>query len=167
MPVDHGATYDGYYNTIPECWSVYTEVLAEEYSNAVLYGQVHQLTVDAYAVQHAGGEHPDKSVGIHLSGLYLMLEKDVASADVPPLHQMLAEAVAPWPIFNPPSALDEEALTVFDVAMADTPEQHAAQCRTWACQTWARWRRHHERVENLVAKHLSDPVYGSESPPEM
>ena len=68
MPVSEGAAYDGYYNTSPECWSVYTEVLGAEYSNPVLFGQVHQLTVDTYAVQHPGGLHPDKSIAIHLAG---------------------------------------------------------------------------------------------------
>src|SRR5690242_9965062 len=58
----------GYYNVSDECWDLYTEVLGTEYSNAFLFGQVHQLTVDSYAVQHAGGPHPDKSVGVHLSG---------------------------------------------------------------------------------------------------
>ncbi len=46
MPKRHTLTAHGYYNATPECWSVYTEVLASEYSNGVLFGQVHQLTVD-------------------------------------------------------------------------------------------------------------------------
>lgn len=50
MPGSDTAAYEGDYNTSPECWSVYAEVLAEEYSNSVLYSQVHQLTVDTYAV---------------------------------------------------------------------------------------------------------------------
>ena len=74
------STSRGYYNTSDECWDLYTEVLGTEYSNAVLFGQVHQLTVDAYAVQHAGGPHPDKSFAIHLYGLYLALEKGIRSS---------------------------------------------------------------------------------------
>ena len=45
MPVSDTAAYEGYYNTSPECWDVYTEVLGSDFSNAVLFGQVHQLTV--------------------------------------------------------------------------------------------------------------------------
>ena len=41
MPRDARATYSGYYNCSAECWSVYTEVLEREYSNAVLFGQVY------------------------------------------------------------------------------------------------------------------------------
>ncbi len=54
---------------LAECWQLYTEVLGDQFSNIVLFGQVHQLTVDAYAVQHSGGGHPDKSTAVHLSGL--------------------------------------------------------------------------------------------------
>jgi len=68
-----------YYNTSAEYWDLYTEVLGNEYSNANLFGQIHQLTVDSYAVQHAGGPHPDKSVDVHLFGLYLSLERGIRS----------------------------------------------------------------------------------------
>ncbi len=93
MPRRDTASYDGYYNTTPECWEVYTEVLSAEFSNAVLFGQVHQLTVDAYAVQHAGGPHPDKSVGVHLAGLYLVLVRGIRPMNVPRLLQDLARQV--------------------------------------------------------------------------
>ena len=40
--------------------SLFEEVLAAEFQNPVLFRQIHQLTVDTYAVQHAGGQHPDR-----------------------------------------------------------------------------------------------------------
>jgi hypothetical protein len=46
MPTSETAVYDGYYNTTPECWSVYAEVLGEDFGNAVRFGKVHQLTVE-------------------------------------------------------------------------------------------------------------------------
>jgi len=60
MPENRSLTYDGYYTVSPECWNVYTEVLQAEFSNMVLFGQVHQLTVNTYAVQHAGGIQKSK-----------------------------------------------------------------------------------------------------------
>src|SRR5713226_6930200 len=110
MPKRDVATYHGYYNASPECWLVYTEVLAQEYSSAVLFGQVHQLTVDTYAVQHAGGPHPDKSVDVHLSGLYLVLERGVRPTEVPPKMQQLASRVDAWPHFAPAT---HQTMTVF------------------------------------------------------
>lgn len=153
LPPSDTAPYDGYYNTSAECWSVYSEVLAEEYSNAVLYGQVHQLTVDTYAVQHAGGGHPDKSVGIHLAGLYLMLEQDISPPEVPSFHSQLAQAVEAWPHFAPPDD-PNDLPTVLEVGLADSMEEHAERSRAWAESIWAAWSAHHDAVSRLVDRHL-------------
>ena len=93
MPRDASAHFDGYYNCSAECWRVYTEVLEKEYSNPALFGQVHQMTVDSYAVQHAGGPHPDKSVDVHLVGLHLVLNDGVRSPEVPARLQRLASHI--------------------------------------------------------------------------
>ncbi len=55
MPSSSKAVYDGYYNCSAERGSVCTEVLGSEFGNALLFGHVHQFTVDTYAVQHAEG----------------------------------------------------------------------------------------------------------------
>jgi Family of unknown function (DUF5946) len=144
MPRRAGLTTHGYYNASPECWSVYSEVLANEYSNAVLFGQVHQLTVDTYAVQHAGGIHPDKSVAIHLYGLHCVLERGLRPTDMPPLLQRLAESVPEWPHFEPPRVA--WTVTVFDVAMA---EDHAAVVRRWAGEVWKAWSFAREAIARL------------------
>lgn len=148
MPARAGSTTHGYYNASPECWAVYTEVLAAEYSNAVLFGQVHQLTVDTYAVQHAGGAHPDKSVDIHLAGLYLVIERGLRPTEVPPRLQQLAEHVRAWPHFEPPRV--EWPMTVFDVAMASTPIEHAELVRQWSAGVWKEWGFAREEIVGLL-----------------
>ncbi len=153
MPASERASFDGYYHASAECWSVYTEVLAAEYSNAVLFGQIHQLTVDAYAVQHAGGPHPDKSVDIHLCGLYLVLERGIPPTSVPKLLQTLAETVNPWPRLAAPS--DRGRPTVFDVALCDSDEKHREMVREWAATVWQSWVEHHVAVAGLVARYLA------------
>src|SRR5678809_1305748 len=100
MPAHNTAPPRSYYNTSPECWDLYTEVLGTEYSNAFLFGQIHQLTVDTYAVQHAGEPHPDKSVNVHLCGLYLGLVKGIRSPYIPPLLQRLATETKVWPHYE-------------------------------------------------------------------
>ncbi len=149
MPATEVATYDGYFNTSQECWSVFTEVIGAEFSNAALFGKVHQLTVDAYAVQHAGGRHPDKSVFIHLTGLHLVLERGIPPPPVAPYLQQLATRVRDWPHFDPPSVV--WPLTIFDVAMAD---DHAAAVREWSAGVWAGWGTRHEAIAQLVAAYL-------------
>lgn len=139
--------YGRKFHASAECWSVFEEVLAAEFQNAVLFGQVHQLTVDAYAVQHAGGQHPDKSVCIHLAGLHLMLEQRVPPCEVPPRLQRLASRKN-WPHLAPPE--QRAPLTVFDVALADSPTTHARRVREWAGQVWRAWAPHHEAARELA-----------------
>jgi hypothetical protein len=150
MPRRDGLTGGGYYNVTPECWSVYTEVLEKEYANGVLFGQVHQLTVDAYAVHHAGGPHPDKSVDVHLVGLHLVIERGFPPPNVPKHLQQLASRITSWPHFPPPAM--PQSITVFDVAMADSPEQHAARVREWSAAVWSAWAPVHRAVAELAGE---------------
>jgi len=140
-------SYDRKFCASPECWSVFEEVLAVEFQNPVLFGQAHQLTVDTYAVQHAGGRHPDKSVCIHLVGLHLALERGVAPVEVPRQLQRLAKR-ASWPHLEPP--VQRASLTVCDVALAASPHAHALRVREWAAQVWRVWSPHHERARHLA-----------------
>ena len=140
--------YRGYYHTSAECWSEYTHVLAVEYQDTALFAQVHQLTVDAYAVQHAGGPHPDKSVAVHLVGLYLVLERDFKSFDVPPRLQALASVVTKWPHFEVPKC--RALLTAHDLAKAGSPREHATRVREWAEQIWSMWSAHHPAIASLA-----------------
>ena len=152
MPARKTSSARSYYNTSAECWDLYTEVLGNEYSNAFLFGQIHQLTVDAYALQHAGGPHPDKSVDIHLCGLYLALQKGIRSPYIPPLLQKLATAIAVWPHYEPPTK--SGTLTVFDVAFCDSTEDHIRVVREWAQGVWESWSDYHTEVARLISHHL-------------
>lgn len=149
MPHRPEAVNGGYYNASPECWTLYTEVLAREYGNAVVFGQAHQLSVDAYAAQHAGGPHPDKSVCVHLVGLHLVLDRGVAPMSVPPLQQRLASSVSEWPHFEPPE--DRGGLTIFDVALSGTPIEHIESSRRWAAAVWRSWKAQHAAIARLAA----------------
>jgi hypothetical protein len=153
MPQDENASYDGYYNVSAECWGVFTEVLGVEFSNAIIFGQVHQVTVDTYAVQHAGGSHPDKSLGVHLSGLHLALESQLRPPYIARCLQQLASAVEVWPHYSPPTP--EHPLTVLDVALAQSPQEHIEKVREWSAWVWNAWRGYHPDVAALVAHHLN------------
>ncbi|HSE25888.1 MAG TPA: DUF5946 family protein [Pyrinomonadaceae bacterium] len=155
MPIRNTNTALSYYNTSVECWDLYTEVLATEYSNAFLFGQVHQLTVDAYAVQHAGGPHPDKSVDIHLCGLHLSLVDGIRSPYVPPMLQRLAGSIKNWPHYNPVN--ERTSLTVFEVAMSDSVEEQIRVTREWAKMVWDSWAEFHAEVAALISHHLKAP----------
>jgi len=139
--------YDRKFHASAECWATFEEVIAREFQDAVLFGQAHQLTVDAYAVQHAGGRHPDKSVCVHLTGLCLALEKGVAPAQVP---RKLQPLVVPrsWPHLTPPE--ERASLTVLHVVAADSSKTHAVRAREWAAEVWRVWRPHHDAARELA-----------------
>ncbi|HEV7572088.1 MAG TPA: DUF5946 family protein [Thermoanaerobaculia bacterium] len=146
MPAGNAIPYDGYFNASAECWSVFTEVLGREFSEGASFGQLQHLTAEAYAVQHAGGQHPDKSVGLHLAGLFLMVERGIAPASVAPYMQKLAERVRDWRHLDAPPS-DGWKQTIFDVAMAD---DHVAAVRKWSAEVWEAWSPQRDRVTALL-----------------
>lgn len=150
-------SYDHYFNASPECWSLFGEIEAREFENPALFGQVHQLTVDTYAVQHAGGPHPDKSVCIHLVGLYLALERSMPPERIRPLQQRLAARGA-WPHLEPPR--EREWLTTYEVALAAMPEEHVRLVRQWAEQVWHAWSAHHRVAQSLACEVMKNEEKG-------
>jgi hypothetical protein len=144
-----GAAYDRKFNASAECWSVFEEVIAAEFQSPALFGQAHQLTVDAYAVQHAGGRHPDKSVCVHLVGLHLVLDRGLAPTDVAPRLQRLAGRTAAWPHFELPDG--RASLTVRDVALAGgVHSEHVRMVLAWAGQVWDAWQPQHGAIRALA-----------------
>ena len=53
--------YEGDFHASPECWSVFTEVLEREFSNAAHFRGVFQRTVGIYVVRHARGLVPQET----------------------------------------------------------------------------------------------------------
>ena len=125
-----------YFNNTGGCWAAFGEVIAREYTTPALF-EVHTLNVDTYAAQHPGGAHPDKSVAIHLVGLYLALERGVPATEVPRNHKRLADSLRTWPHFEPPAQLGR--VRAIDVARARTAESHLAASRAWARSVWDAW----------------------------
>ena len=105
------------------------------------------MTVDAYAVQHAGADHKDKSVAVHLVGLHMAFEQAIRPREIAAYLQRLASRVQVWPHFEPPG--DVGPMTVFDIAMA-APERHVELVQDWARQLWSAWRPHHDAVKELA-----------------
>jgi hypothetical protein len=143
----NGRPYDRKFHASAECWAVFEQVLAREYEDTVLFGMVHQLTVDTYVVQHAGGRHPDKSVCVHLVGLLFTQEQGVTPTRVPPLLQRLTQRTR-WPHLEPPA--ERAVLTIQDVALAANRAEHAQRVREWAAAVWRSWDAHHGVARELA-----------------
>ena len=107
----------------PECWGIFGIVLSREYENALLYGAVHQSTVDAYAAQHTT-QHSAKS-----------LVRFVNSRQ-------------DFPTLTPPRDLGP--LTVINVFNAPSDKEHIRIVKAWGRQIWDAWHEHHDLIASLV-----------------
>lgn len=145
--------YDGpvhpYIGANPACWALYGELLAHEYAE-LGYPECHRISVDAYAVQHPGRRERRtiQSVGTHLTGLYLVLERGL---DGPAATAMKNRVLATEPAFrwlNPPGPGD--VLTVRDVLELRHEMTHCDAVEAWGRSVWATWSLHHESVRDWV-----------------
>jgi len=144
FPRAESTTTHRYIRSAPECWAAFGEVLAREYENPVLFGTVHQLTVDAYAAQHPENQ-PAKSLVSHLVSLYSIFECDAAG---PAAIKSFVESRREFPTLVPPADLG--ALTVADVVAAETPVAHCNTVRGWARQVWDAWSGEHAHIAALL-----------------
>jgi len=136
-----------YILSVPGCWAAYGEVLAREYSDLDLM-KVHRLTVDAYAAQHPGVDIPAarRSVGIHLTRLFLLLERkwpmDKVNEAMPVINGFKNQCE--W--LGPPDMTGTH--TVLDVLNASSNEEHESRVWAWAESVWQIWAPHHDAVRS-------------------
>jgi hypothetical protein len=141
-----------YLGCSPPCWALYGEVLARDYGNPA-YFRVHQLTVDAYAVQHPGvpERRTIQSLALHLITLCLVIERGADPDDGPALHRRLAKGPGfRW--LEPPRPLGR--VTVADVHRAASAAEHERRVRTWAADVWAAWEPHHATIRDWIERSL-------------
>lgn len=123
------------------CEAVLHEVLGFEFQHPVML-RYHQLTVDAYGAQHAGGRAPQIRVAYSLAGLWLALEHGFSAEDVRAVHRRMGHPTAQWPAFPPPVP-PQRWLSVLDVAEAGVRQHshagHAHATEQWAESVWSTW----------------------------
>ena len=147
-------------NASAECWQLYGEVQGYALRHLELVRDLHQLSVDAYAAQHAprdpGGGPPPIGVAYALVGLYLALERGRSGLEVRAAHQRMGRPDASWPRLPAPASTG--SMTVFDVAvagaMADSPAGHDRTLRAWAAAVWRAWSAEHAAVAALAGRLL-------------
>lgn len=131
--------------TSPACYQLYGELLARDYSDSD-YRRVHQMIVDAYAAQHAGGtgRREVQTVGLCLMTLCLFCEDGVDPAQGPALHRRMVARRPDFTWLEPPD--QHHLMTVADVLTARTAVEHENLARRWACQVWRAWVKHHDTI---------------------
>ena len=138
-----------YMRSSPGCWKAYGELLAREYENPLLFGAVHRLTVDAYALQHPGDpsdRRATQSVWIHYAALHLALVEEVSHASIPAKMQTLASKTLP-PL---PPAPQSHSITLADV-VAEEASNHVPAVQRWAASAYSAWKPLRRDVSRLLA----------------
>lgn len=143
-------------NASAACWGLYGEVAGYEFANLAQLGHLHQLMVDAYGAQHAGPSVPPIGPAFSLIGLRMALDEGATGVQVRAAHEYLARHFQEWPTFVRPSSIAR--LTVFDVAMAKSPSDHAQLLAAWADEVWADWISVHGEVAALIRERLPGHV---------
>jgi hypothetical protein len=149
------------------CWAVFCSVLAKEYTEYNELWRTHRLTVDTYAAQHPGnpGRKEIQSVFIHLTRLYLQLEKGLdgkrANAAMINISSYKEQYVwlDPVPDFT-------GIMNITHVAMAKNISEHKEAVELWAASVWQAWSKHHDTIKYFVEHNKiltferRRPVYG-------
>lgn len=147
-----------------ECWQVHGEVVGFEVAHVELVRRFHQLTVDAYGAQHAGGRSSPLRVAYSLVGLHLALDRGLPGHEVRAAHQRMGRRDPSWPAFARPEQTGE--VTIVDVAeagvMLGSVAGHAELAQRWADVVWRSWEHQHAAVVALSERLLgrSGPAGG-------
>ena len=128
------------------CYEVYGALLARDYHDRDYYRVAHQMVVDAYAAQHAGGtsRREVQSIALCLMTLCLFVEEGVDPSQGPALHQRMAANRPAFVWLSPP--VPAGWLTVADIVKAPDVDAHELLVRQWAGQVWHAWSPHHTLV---------------------
>jgi hypothetical protein len=145
----HGGPVHPYIGASAACWALYGELLTYEYAD-LGYPTCHRLTVDAYAVQHPGRreQRTITSLGTHLSGLYLVLERGLDGPAATAMKNRVVSAEPGFTWLTPPGS--GSALTVQDVLEMRRQMRHCDAIEAWARSVWGSWALHHSTVRDWV-----------------
>jgi hypothetical protein len=138
---------DPYGGASPECWALYGQIMAKEFSGAEHFA-AHRWSVDAYMVQHPSrvSRAAIQSVWVHLAALHLGLERRFPASRIGPVMAQLTHRSYAW--LEPPPAVGQ--VTALDVASATDAAEHFTLVRRWADSVWRAWQAHHAAVRQVV-----------------
>lgn len=135
-----------YIGAIPECWHVYTEVLAKTYTHPE-FNEVKQLANDTYAAQHIGDQadrRANQSANLHLIGLYLAFEKNYEQNKILKFRELAASEKAWWPPVV--QRKGPKWMTILDVIDAKDDKDYCAKVKKWGKSVWDEYADVHENI---------------------
>lgn len=141
-----------YIGAICECWTLYGDILAKEYSDSDHF-KVHRTTVDAYAAQHIGNQEDRRarqSANVHLIALYLAFARKVEAENVLEFLRKATAIKQDWPPLI--QRANPRWFTVRDVAVAENPSEHTRLVMQWGKSVWEAYEDCHEEIIRVYEK---------------
>jgi len=112
---------------------------------------IHQVAVDCYGAQHAGGPARPITAVFSLVGLCLHLEHGFTGKQVQAAHAAMARGQKNWPVLLAPSV--RYPVTVDSVVQCETASARTVQLKVWAQATWDAWRSEQMWVRSIIRLH--------------
>ena len=133
------------------CWAAYGELLVLEYQD-LQYNKVHEISVDAYALQHPGEQSPQTigSAHIHLASLYAYFELDRSLGELDLIKREVAKHKKDFFWLEPPK--DMQQINVGNILPANNANEHCLVVEKWAQYIFEKWKVHHAVIANMLQK---------------
>jgi hypothetical protein len=134
----------------PGCWAIYENVRARGLGDP-RYGELQQLTIDTYALQHPplSRRGSTQSAAPHLIGLCATLERGFpASVAIQAVRNAVKLRDSFESLAQPESSGE---LTILHVRDATTLQDHTRRVREWSSSVWGAWSPHHRAIRGWTA----------------
>jgi hypothetical protein len=138
------------YNAATDCLALFHTLSGIHFDEADP-AFIHQVAVDCYGAQHAGGQAKPIAAVFSLVGLCLHLEHGFTGKQVQSAHTALARAGKNWPLLPVPAA--PYPVKVDSVVGCTTPSERTVQLKIWAQATWDAWRSEQMWVRSIIRLH--------------
>jgi Family of unknown function (DUF5946) len=125
---------------------------------------LRRLAIDAYMVQHPGvpERRAIQSVGLHLVGLWLCLERGLPPEALSPTLKLVMQHPPMWRWLDPP--VPNGATTIGDVIAARADGREAVGVDAFVRGVWGAWAPHHDVVAGWAADAGIGQVHALPSP---
>ncbi len=127
------------------CWTRFAELSATLPQRGT---PLRRLVTDAYLVQHPGvpERRAIQSVGLHLVGLYLVLEHGLPPAELSSTLQRILARPPAWRWLDPPEPKGPLTMASLEAAANEPGTLLDAAIEAYVRGVWGAWARHHGQV---------------------
>jgi len=148
LPSKNSAQHSRYHAS-GECHELFNQFMA---CTRTLYDKdfIHQIAVDTYGAQHAGGATKSITSAFGLIGLCLALEHNYTGREVQKVHMKIPKQN--WEKLELSGISGN--FTVSEVLKAESGQELKILIYKWASSVWQSWSHHHKKIREITSEIL-------------